>query len=283
MQRIEKASQDHTSYKRSRTPEQKSSPGNDLFFVDIKGDSGNAKYDGPDKALIPTYRPTSQRRAIGYRATRPAPGRSLLSALSRNDRARLQRKEWEVEPMSEAPDFDDSEHDFVPLAAGTKRRCLEINAMGVRSKTLDGETGSESEESIEDMAQAGGPDNPSQQKDRDLSKVKGENARLSHLVHVQPTDAQAWQEYIDHQEDWLRVSHDSQGSKTALSRAVADLRSSLYTEAMVKLGKSHPARALFRLKLLEEGEKVWEQAKLTAKWEDALLREGDSLRVSLHA
>lgn len=279
--RLKKASPADTPYNWSTTAKQEPPLGNDLYVVDIKGDAGNTTYDGPDKASIPAYRPVPERRAIGYRVVRPPPAKSLLSTLSRNERTRLRQIDPQLKSMSEAAASRNIERDFISLAAGTKRRRLGQQDPHLPTDDLSEGTGSESERSSEDVVPDGVSKSLNSWDGHDLSEAKAENARLSRLVQLHPQDAQAWQVFIDYQEKWMEASPTHQGPRAASSRAIADLRISLYTDALAKLGETHPARASFILKLLEEGGKVWERAKLMDRWEDTIMREADSVEVSL--
>lgn len=287
----ERKAEEH-SFK-SKTADPQDNIGLDLFVVDRRGDIGNLQYGTNISSSIPIYRPPHERRTLGAVIT-PAnrsSARSLLLSLSREERNNLKREPNNIvaakggaeETSSTTQDQEPEEVDFVPLRSGRRRRRIVILGESRPKQTSE----SDLDSSTDDASDA---DTSKDINEKNFGPsvaqkaVRQENARLSTLLKNEPQNAQAWQDYIDHQQAWVQAEKGSaDGELTpAERRSIADVRLSLYSDALSKLKKDHPAREAFQLKLLHEGSKVWEGTKLATKWKDAAASNPKSLDIQMN-
>ncbi|KAL5355117.1 NRDE-2, necessary for RNA interference-domain-containing protein [Aspergillus floccosus] len=131
---------------------------------------------------------------------------------------------------------------------------------------------------LEIISDSGSVDEDGVQADPD-KEIKQRNVELSRGVERNPTDVESWLQLINHQESLLRGSDRESGSLTYAERkSLADIKLSLYEKALKRVGQ-HPSRDKLLLGCLEEGAKLWDTKKLSARWQSVL--KSDSRFISL--
>ncbi|KAJ9664086.1 hypothetical protein H2201_005326 [Coniosporium apollinis] len=263
----------------------------ELFTVDRKGDVANLTYGGLHRYSIPPYRRIGYGSVLGlsahYRIDRTlttdkaiviADGRSkvtreryLLAKPGRQEQRALRL----VIPSKQE---DEALHlaQFVPLQSSRKRK---------RGSETPGSPGNEVDyRSIEgkakpdrrphpdsDLEYASDSSGAGQDKLRDAElAARLRNAELSGRAKTEGS-VEAWLDLIEHQEAMiLTYPYTSTELSGSQQRAVAEIRISMYEEALREIGPSQAHRVRLLLGLMEESSKVQEPRKLAIQWQGIL-------------
>ncbi|EAU36646.1 conserved hypothetical protein [Aspergillus terreus NIH2624] len=204
--------------------------------------------------------------------------KDLLAGLRKQQTTKLLR----VRPISATAPTDASE-DYLPLStSGNKSNDLDEDSEDDRYayRSIRGKAKPEDmlPDDLEIISDSGSVDEDGVRADPD-KEIKQRNVELSRNVERNPTDVESWLALIDHQESLLRGSERESGSLTYAERkSLADIKLSLYEKALKKVGQ-HPSRDKLLLGCLEEGAKLWDAKKLSARWQSVL--KSDSHFISL--
>lgn len=266
------------------------------YKTDRYGDKGILEFGVNDKASIPFYR-TSIIDALGASKERYYSGRSPLALLTRKEFALLQRSTGFVsghrdsnfilgadEQLAKPNSLADND-DFVSLRLSKKTKYTEIESNPAdplscrprrrpRSRSHSRSASSSSSEGEDDVGTEQGDT---------MRAAQNENARLAALVRQEPANSQAWVQYIDYQEVWLRTASISQleCSDKKSSRGIADVKLSMYSKALASSKNDDNSREKLLLGMMEAAEKVLETGKLESKWREVVRDNRDCLKLRL--
>ncbi|GMG01213.1 unnamed protein product [Aspergillus oryzae] len=290
---------------RELIPEHRSAPqdtvkleeeASDLFVVDCKGDRYNIIYGTIHRYNVPFYHRIGRGSVLGlpstYKIDRDtAEGDALIIKADawRSDGSRTRSKsiisgvntqKTKILRIRPAPTLDaaaDASKDYLPLKASVHQKPSDIS----------GDEGSDDEKygyrSIHGKAKHEDnlPSDMEEVSDTNLSgdetvrvdpdkEIKQRSVELSRNVERNPTDVRAWIDLVEHQESLLKGSEGETRTLTyAEKKSLADIKISLYEKALKKIG-DHASRDLLLLGLLEEGAKLWDTKKLSARWQTVL-------------
>ncbi|GMF71230.1 unnamed protein product [Aspergillus oryzae] len=290
---------------RELIPEHRSAPqdtvkleeeASDLFVVDCKGDRYNIIYGTIHRYNVPFYHRIGRGSVLGlpstYKIDRDtAEGDALIIKADawRSDGSRTRSKsiisgvntqKTKILRIRPAPTLDaaaDASKDYLPLKASVHQKPSDIS----------GDEGSDDEKygyrSIHGKAKHEDnlPSDMEEVSDTNLSgdetvrvdpdkEIKQRSVELSRNVERNPTDVRAWIDLVEHQESLLKGSEGETRTLTyAEKKSLADIKISLYEKALKKIG-DHASRDLLLLGLLEEGAKLWDTKKLSARWQAVL-------------
>ncbi|KAE8339239.1 hypothetical protein BDV24DRAFT_165617 [Aspergillus arachidicola] len=290
---------------RELIPEHRSAPqdtvkleeeASDLFVVDRKGDRYNIIYGTIHRYNVPFYHRIGRGSVLGlpptYKIDRDtAEGDALIIKADawRSDGSRTRSKsiisgvntqKTKILRIRPAPALDaaaDASKDYLPLKA----------SMHQKPSDTSGDEGSDDEKygyrSIHGKAKHEDnlPSDMEEVSDTNLSgdetvrvdpdkEIKQRSVELSRNVELNPTDVRAWIDLVEHQESLLKGSEGEMKTLTyAEKKSLADIKISLYEKALKKIG-DHASRDLLLLGLLEEGAKLWDTKKLSARWQAVL-------------
>jgi len=255
----------------------------DVYFIDRIGDTGIQAYGTNNKSGIPLYRPASADYPLGGSndevLRQPKPG--LLSALSREDKAKLQGSGRLIRATkldALATGGATQLPDFLPLNHARKRKRSppvtgpeDFSLVALAQKTPPFETDSELSDSNSNI------DNIDAGFD-----IRQENVRLSNLVKAEPKNAKAWYEYVEFQEIWGNQDRPTYRDSTAdEKRSIAEVKLSIYRKALEAVGKQSRDHEFLLLGMMQETEKVLETTRLVAKWKEVTQKNRDCHRLGL--
>lgn len=95
---------------------------------------------------------------------------------------------------------------------------------------------------------------------------------LSRATVEHPEDASAWLALVEYQPILFKAQNSSEYSTLQSSRSLADMKISLYEQALSHVEDSDRRNALI-LGLMQEGSKVWDTAKQVSQWQAVLGRD----------
>ncbi|KAI9802059.1 MAG: Protein nrde2 [Piccolia ochrophora] len=286
------------------TPSLNAEKSSSLYLVDVNGDRHNVIYGTIHRYSVPPFYRVGAGNVLGLGTelkidrfvsqenkviiSDRSGQHSLRSrekyAFARNENKGV--KKLRIRPELVGEHSKETIHDYVPLrdSRGTKRKRGE----NLRSSS-DEERGHNDRHyrSIEGKAKA-----TSTPMDDDLQYVSESSAsdyekvsfdsvdassrqrgiELSRRVKQEPADVDAWLELISHQDVLLeqRKGSDARKATNAERRSTADIKLSLYEEALAQVILPESARETLLLKYMREGSKVWESKKQSEKWRKML-------------
>ncbi|QDS77679.1 hypothetical protein FKW77_003560 [Venturia effusa] len=254
------------------------------YRIDITGDVANLKYGSLHRYSIPVYRRSGYGNVMGAgtrakidrlssdekgivvdtpELSRSSKKRPLLKTTSHSVRSlRLIRSDAELQRL-------DHSRDFLALLPSRKRKR--------GSESPIPENGEVDYRSIEGKAKESGQPNDADLEYLTDSSGDGQNvelevaarrtnAQLFRRTRDDPHDLTAWLEMVEHQAALLGYTpHESLSNSE--QRTLAEMRLSIYEDALKAIGSDVESRTTLELGLLEEGSKIWEASKLSEKWE----------------
>ncbi|EAW06963.1 uncharacterized protein ACLA_086620 [Aspergillus clavatus NRRL 1] len=260
-----------------------------------KGDKYNLIYGTLHRYSVPLYHRVGRGNVLGlssrYRIDRDtADGDALIlrTDFSRTDGKKSKAKSAFLgldkqhtrllrvrkDPLTEST--IDASRDFIPLSASAGSRHkgipddIDTDDEKYAYRSIHGKAKRE-EDILSDLEAASDTDTSEVglRVDPD-EEIKSLNAELLRSVDQNPTDIAAWIRLIDHQELLLKgPGRESRALTSAERQSLADIKLSLYEKALKKAGNS-PFKDRLLLGLLEEGAKLWDTKKLSARWQTVL-------------
>ncbi|KAK4935478.1 hypothetical protein LTR10_023465 [Elasticomyces elasticus] len=254
-----------------------SSDGAALFIEDRKGDRRNLEYASLDRYAIPRYYAAGNGGLLGldrkYRIISRSESRREVENTELDSTRRSRRQSLLTDLVSEddsivklsshSSNSDDLHNDFITFedSRPRKKRRLPGDAQAYPSSQESGaesdvNTDKDGTSSIFTDAFEAFKNDPIHHRHMELSRATVEN----------PTDVQVWIAFIEYQDVSFNGRHRSRDSGTAPSRSLAELRISLYEQALSHV-KDIKGRHTLILGLMREGSQVWDAQKQTAQWE----------------
>lgn len=265
---------------RHRSPdgeEEKSRP----FFIDRRGDPDIARYGSLNRYEVPSYRTYGSGCVLGL-PRHAKIDRELstdkevvLTVPMRRRKERLLAGKHTSKSVDRdlrfikgaKPSTADIEADFIRLSATRKRkhgeedehlgpdyRGFEADPAAERSTPPDSDHESDTEASFVDAG------------------IMKQNSALVRRTREHPQDLSAWLDLIDHQEAMLKFDRPSSELRDSDKRHLADIRISIYREALQKIGTDEAKQAKLYHGLMTEARKSWEDGQLSKKWTEILTR-----------
>ncbi|KAI4592455.1 hypothetical protein KJ359_011152 [Pestalotiopsis sp. 9143b] len=272
---------------------------NELFTIDKRGDPLIRRYGGNDRYAVPSYRRFGRGRLLGSDAffrTEPNGNREVFFLRSYHDGAsELSRDRKSILAKSggglgdvlrlrqdKAKAFTGTE-DFLPLKQSKKRKRSRsgsddsVSADRPSYRSIHGMSKRHEEALASD-------ENYSSDSSMDSSvdtpdPIKMRSIDLTARVKDNPADIPAWIELVEHQ-DVLRDLHSSDGRSPTLAevKSYADIKLSMLEKAMKHCQTPDRVTDL-RLRMMVEGEKIWDLKTANHRWEDLMASHGNDFRV----
>ncbi|OGM50073.1 hypothetical protein ABOM_001375 [Aspergillus bombycis] len=268
----------------------------DLYVVDRKGDRYNVIYGTIHRYNVPLYYRIGRGSVLGlppiYKIDRDtAEGDALIIKADawRSDGSRARSKSiisgvntqrtklLRIRPTPTLDAAADASKDYLPLTASVHQKRSDASGHAGSDDERYGYRSIHGKAKHEDNL----PSDMEEVSDTDLSgdetvrvdpdrEIKQRNVELSRNVERNPTDVRAWVDLVKHQESLLKGSEGETKALTfAEKKSLADIKISLYEKALKMVGE-HASRDLLLLGLLEEGAKLWDTKKLSARWQAVL-------------
>ncbi|KAI9843175.1 MAG: hypothetical protein M1838_002738 [Thelocarpon superellum] len=276
----------------------------ELFKIDTAGDLQNVVYGSIHRYHVPSYYRAGAGSLLGlspeYRIDRDTGQEKGLLILHRSQShfsrrekyafARTERKrprQLRLKPADGEDAVSDGREDFISLSGPSRKR-----------RRREGSMGSSEEDhhyrSIEGKAKAS--DQPA---DRDLqyasesSEADYENAyepshasRQRHLelkrrTDADPSDAQAWIDFIDSHDALVYGGQDVAGRPMTLAEkeSTSSLKLSLYAKALEKVRPDGDGRVRLLLQRMDEGSRVWDSKQYASEWQKTLRSNSGQIRL----
>lgn len=250
------------------------SDGSSVFVEDRRGDRRNLEYASLDRYAIPRYHAAGGGALIGlgpnYRiisksdARRDVQNVELDSTRKSRKQSLLSSVASEDGPLIKAPispgDDDDLCKDFLHFQdrRARKRRRISTEA----EPSISEESSDEPDHEIKSNGDHHEDPFDAFKKD----PVHQRHLELSKATMERPDDAKTWLDFIDYQAVSFSGRHDDQNTHTAPSRSLAELRISLYEQALSHVNDQESRHTLI-LGLMQEGSKVWDVQKQASQWQ----------------
>jgi len=255
-----------------------------FFVVDRKGDRRNLEYGAPDRYSVPRYRSAGRGSVIGlarnYRVTDASQTLRVVEDIEIDSSRRSQRhsllaqiphkddKQIIITVPATRVDFHDDQdiqRDFIPFVDSHRRKCRRlsessesISSEGEGSGASASELGGKALDDYLDVFDAFKND-PIHQRQLQLSKATVNS----------PKDVQVWLDLIKHQEISFLNQNKAQLPGSNSLRSLADIKISLYREALEQV-KDQEGREILIKGLMQEGTKVWDVHKQITEWDFVL-------------
>ncbi|KAF2469724.1 DUF1740-domain-containing protein [Lindgomyces ingoldianus] len=278
--------------RRSRTPERDHG---DLYFTDRKGDPANLKYGSLDRRQVPSYRRFGSGFILGVTGDRRIdrslttekeivltppvsnrkPGRLLTSKQA--FKGSVQSTHFIKPDANVEPNHD---LDYIILPNTRRGRCSSdtvLYPLGVEANYRSISRKSDVEDSSD----------PDTRYDSDPGtdvvnpEVTERNTVLTKKTREHPESLQPWLDLADHQEAMMRMGRADFSAHLSGSdkRHLADIKISIYEEALKKIGTNRENRVQLQILLMTEASKHWDRGKLVRKWEEIFANHADSLEL----
>lgn len=271
------------------------------FIIDRTGDSKNVEYGSLHRYSVPAYHRCGKGSVIGI-ANHGKIDRDQSSekgvvvnngARSQHAARPLTRKQHRpnARPLRVVPhtepqhgnDFNIST-DFIAISTSRKRK------RGSKSPLSDYDQNLRDYISTQGAAEADyKPDDQDleQVSDAELEdtllelqlRAQQQNSELSLKTKTNLQDVRPWQALIDHQERLIKPGFSVVGFSSADTRALADLRLSIYEKALKHVNKDQKGHEDLLMGLMEQGSMLWESSKLTKEWAEILKDNASDFRL----
>ncbi|KAF2183653.1 DUF1740-domain-containing protein [Zopfia rhizophila CBS 207.26] len=259
----------------------------DLYIIDRKGDPANLVYGCLNHYRIPLYRRYGNGRVVGIpmdrfidknlsteKETVISSGKSgpelrherpLTSKQNSRDSFRKERL-----VKADANSQSDVTLEYVSLSGTGKRKRgkdMATNCSDYRSLEKIGESDDDSSdldthyESDAELQVSG-------------SEITQKNAALTHKTRDHPQNLQVWLDLIDHQEAMMSLGHASISHELIGRdrRHLADIKISIYEQALRKIGPDKDSQIRLVLGLMNEASRHWDSGILTQRWKEVLAK-----------
>ncbi|KAM7201033.1 NRDE-2, necessary for RNA interference domain containing protein [Naviculisporaceae sp. PSN 640] len=271
-----------------------SGSGNDLFFFDKRGDPLIAKYGGNDRYRVPEYHRFGGGRLLGsdgILSVHYAGSRQLFDieekrhheskSVFRDKVAMARAANWKTKRITSAvPDpFRPTNDDYIEVEPPKKRHKGEGKDLWSLSKpdyrSIHGKAKagqhSESEDESNDNLESEDESGPAE-----ISAIKQRSIEINRHLKESPADINSWLELIKLQDGLFRENEGIADVRSADSvRALADLKLSLYEEALVHATSSSDREKVLD-GLMREGAKIWSPKALAKRWDEVFKKETES-------
>ncbi|KAK3072123.1 hypothetical protein LTR53_007386 [Teratosphaeriaceae sp. CCFEE 6253] len=267
-----------------------------FFIVDRQGDAKNVEFGSLHRYGIPSHHRIGYGRVLGAPSTatidraessdrhtvlrdgphgsRNTPGRLLGSARSQSSGKKKLRF---IAPTSGAVELA-IDADFVSLGSRTHRkrkRDAESPAGAKQSweeadlDYIEGDRKRESDPSDEDVDVAMTSDEEAG--DSQFARaVRDNHGTLLRRIKDHPDDVRAWTTLIEHQAQVAFPGTDPAQLTNSEKHSLADIRLTIYEQAIRHIGKDRLGHAELVLGRLGQGSLLWESTKLTERWTTVL-------------
>jgi hypothetical protein len=124
---------------------------------------------------------------------------------------------------------------------------------------------------------------PERPDDFEDAVTRQRNLELTRLTKDEPRNLQGWRDLIKHQEDMIMLGRPKDVAllNTSEKRSLADIKVSIYKEALIHLNGDIYSQEELWIGLLNEGESLWEDTLLQKYWKEAVESLQTSIRVRI--
>ncbi|TKA26603.1 hypothetical protein B0A50_04711 [Salinomyces thailandicus] len=262
----------------------------DLFIVDRRGDAKNVEFGSLHRYSIPSYHRIGYGRLIGQlpsvRIDRDEStekqtvlsqagrgGRSDVGRLKSASAARQSEKDLRIITAdSQSKDDVGAQSDFLSFRTHRKRKrdhdTVDFGST-VDFRSIEGWAKPSDEPQDGDLRLASDTDSERESVQTDL-QTRQQNAVLTRQTKERPLELEPWLALIDHQASVICPGTDTTRLTSNQKRTVADVRLSIYDQALKHITPDKPGYERLVSAMMEERMLVWETSRLTKKWMELL-------------
>ncbi|KAE9984875.1 hypothetical protein BLS_000958 [Venturia inaequalis] len=268
------------------------------YRIDTTGDVSNLKYGSLHRYSIPAYRRSgygnvmgagtrakidrflSDEKGIVVDAPESSKGnkkRPFLKVTSKNTRSlRLIRSDGEVQRL-------DHDQDFLALLPSRKRKRGSESPIPedgeVDYRSIEGKAKESNQPHDVDLEYLTDSSHNTQNAEMEVA-ARRVNAQLFRRTRDDPHDLTAWLQMVEHQAALLGFMPNEDLSNSE-QWTLAEMRLSIYEDALRAIGNDIESRTTLELGLLEEGAKVWEASRLSKRWENVARANKVNIRICI--
>jgi hypothetical protein len=279
----------HREKRRSKSAEQpvpeRNASSSKVYFSDRRGDPDVVRYGALNKYDVPAYRRTGYGFVLGLGLDQkidkeqssdtriyitPAKGKRQQRLLTDKHATRESQRTLR---FIKAPNSQTAiTADFISVSGPEHQR----------RDDDDDETSETDYRRIGEPRAATQPADPDAQYDSETeptdigAEVTKENSKLVRQTHENPQDIQAWLRFIDHQETVVKNERSSADLNDVARRQLADVRISIYEQALKRIGDDQTSKTQLWHGLLAEAQISWDVAKISSKYQEVLAKYSQS-------
>lgn len=268
------------------------------YRIDTTGDVANLKYGSLHRYSIPAYRRSGYGNVMGAgtrakidrflsdekgivvdapESSKKHKKRPLLKTTSQNTRSlRLIRSNAEAQRLNH-------DQDFLPLLPSrVPKRASESSLPEngeVDYRSIEGEAKESNQPNDADLEYLTDSSDNGNNAELEVA-ARRVNAQLFRRTRDDPHDLTAWLEMVEHQAALLGFTPNEDLSNPE-QRTLAEMRLSIYEDALKAIGNNTESRMTLQLGMLEEGAKVWEASKLSEQWEKISRANKSNVRICI--
>ncbi|KAK5707857.1 hypothetical protein LTR97_000396 [Elasticomyces elasticus] len=268
----------------------------DAFIVDRRGDSKNVEYGTLYRYSVPSFNRTGYGRVLGASShtkidraessdtyvilsTATHDGRNRQSRLLGSTRSRTgdEHRLRIIKPVAGNVELENAA-DYLPLRDLRSRKRKrdgdgDTDSMPGRQdvdyRSVEGKAAPNMSPSDDDLES--GTDSGDGSIDMIAQEIRKANAALVRATKERPTDVDAWISLVNFQAKIINPSADPANSiGSSERRGLADIRLSIYDQALRHVTKDKTGYAQLVLGMLEQGGILWDTSRLTTKWNEIL-------------
>jgi len=264
---------------------------NESFMIDAKGDRLNLTYGTPNRSNIPPYHRTGYGSVLGFDRrikidrSESHDKRVVLHTPTSNDSARKLAK-WSnrdftsktVKLVLPSQPAGPSDHAANFIHLGTKKEREKNPALDYRDISRksdhDGELDS-------DLESASDSDTVPTFDDPIELAIRTQNVNLARRCKDEPGTLENWLKFIEFQDKMIRLGTRDRSTELndAERRGLADVKISIYKDALAKTKDDKHAQEILWLGLLYEGANVWDSQSQHKKWDQAVESNPKSVKI----
>ncbi|RMY79351.1 hypothetical protein D0863_00104 [Hortaea werneckii] len=261
----------------------------DAFIVDLRGDAKNVEFGSLHRYSVPTYHRIGYGKLVGAPASakidrdRSTEKYITLSRRTgdRNDVGRLrlmagipvnERRLRLVAPLASSFSGVDVNSDFISLHGDCDlKQGPDTSDPGghVDYRSIEGKAKHTNQPEDEDLEFASDTGEDLHSQETEL-RVRQENAALVRQTKERPHDVNAWRALVEHQARVICPGVDYSRLTASQKRTVADIRLSIYDQALKHVAADKLGHESLVSGLMAESSLVWDNHRLSRKWQDVL-------------
>ncbi|KAK3678782.1 hypothetical protein LTR78_001235 [Recurvomyces mirabilis] len=275
----------------------------DDYFVDRRGDTKNVEYGTLHRYSVPQYHRAGYGRLLGLSSvkidrdestdkhivlSRPASNRNEQnrSLLSTHRSTTHKEKHYRVVLPETSTKPLDASADYMHLCATASRKRKRgdhdgddrySSRLDVDYRSIEGKAKSEQQPQDEDLLEDTDSDDVAE--GHVASEARRRNAVLTKATKERPTDTKVWLALINYQAQLIRSHVPIDRYTHAEKRALADIRLSIYDQALKQVPAGSAESEDLVLGMLEQGTILWEGSKLASRWGEVLAQNAGSMRL----
>ncbi|KAK5685285.1 hypothetical protein LTS10_003363 [Elasticomyces elasticus] len=267
----------------------------DTFIVDRRGDSKNSEYGTLHRYSVPSFHRTGYGRVLGASShtkidraessdtyvilsTATHDGRNRQSRALGSTRSRTGDEHHLriIKPVAGNVELENAA-DYLPLRDFRSRK-RKRDGHGhtdsvpgredVDYRSIQGKAEPDMSPSDDDLEF--GTDSGDESIDILAQEIRQANAALVRATKERPTDVDAWMSLVNFQAKIINPSADPANLIGSEKCGLADVRLSIYEQALRHVTKDKTGYAQLVLGMLEQGGILWETSRLTTRWNEIL-------------